>query len=274
MKKIKRRRLNMHHSFFGLTHTPLGKECTALWDNPKLQSLEQQFQWLLQSPGLGVLTAEPGIGKTVAMRHLTQKLNPHQYKCFYIAETDFGRLDFYRNMAIMLGLSSSFRRAQLWRDIKAHITHMMTKKNILPIFIIDEAQNLPNDFFKDLPAFLNFVFDSKDYMTVWLLGHPVLLRELNKPANAALASRIQVRCQLNPIQDRDNFNKLITHGFEQAGAKQQLLSDSGVELIRLASKGNPRQASQLILTALRLATDQKISHLPDELILQAIELRK
>jgi type II secretory pathway predicted ATPase ExeA len=264
----------MYHSFFGLTHAPLGKESAELWDNPKLQSLAQQFKWLLQSPGLGVLTAEPGIGKTVAMRQLTSTLNPHQYKYYYIAETDFGRLDFYRNMAIMLGLSSSFRRAQLWRDIKAHITHMMTQKNILPIFIIDEAQNLPADFFKDFPAFLNFVFDSKDYMTVWLLGHPSLLRELNKPANAALASRIQVRCELGPIQDRDDFKKLITHGFEKAGASQQLMADSGLELVRLASKGNPRKANQLILTALRLATDQKINHLPDDIIHQAIELIK
>jgi MSHA biogenesis protein MshM len=69
-------------------------------------------------------------------------------------QTDFGRLDFYRQMALTLGLTSLYRRAQLWRDIKEYIIHLATQKNIMPVFIIDEAQNLPPDFFRDLLAFL------------------------------------------------------------------------------------------------------------------------
>lgn len=113
----------MYQSFFGLTQAPLGKKSIQLWDNPQLIGLAQQFNWLLQSPGIGLLTAEPGLGKTAALRQLTNNLNPHQYSVFYIAETDFGRLDFYRQMALMLGLKSSYRRAQLWRDIKDYVTH-------------------------------------------------------------------------------------------------------------------------------------------------------
>jgi type II secretory pathway predicted ATPase ExeA len=264
----------MYQSFFGLTQAPLGKKSIQLWNNPQLTGLAQQFNWLLQSPGIGLLTAEPGLGKTAALRQLTSTLNPHQYSVFYIAETDFGRLDFYRQMALMLGLTSSYRRAQLWRDIKDYITHLATQKNIMPIFIIDEAQNLPSEFFRDFPAFLNFVFDSKDYMTVWLVGHPELAREIGRPANAALESRIQARCELKPILDRDEFKQLIEHGFSQAGCTNQLLSDSALELLRMSSKGNPRHAHQLIVTSLRLATDKKITHLPDDIIKEAIALLK
>jgi len=264
----------MYQSFFGLTQAPLGKKSIRLWENAQLQGLAQQFNWLLQSPGIGLLTAEPGLGKTAALRQLTSTLNPHQYSVFYIAETDFGRLDFYRQMALILGLTSSFRRAQLWRDIKDYITHLATQKNIMPVFIIDEAQNLPPEFFRDFPTFLNFVFDSKDYMTVWLVGHPELAREIAKPANAALESRIQARCELKPILERDEFKCLIEHGFAQAGCTHQLLSDSALELLRMSSKGNPRQAHQLIVTALRLATDKNINHLPDDVIKEAITLLK
>lgn len=264
----------MYQSFFGLTQAPLGKKSIQLWENEQLRGLTQQFNWLLQSPGVGLLTAEPGLGKTAALRQLTNALNPHQYSVFYIAETDFGRLDFYRHMALTLGLTSSFRRAQLWRDIKAHVMHLATQKNIMPLFIIDEAQNLPSEFFRDFPAFLNFVFDSKDYMTVWLVGHPALAREIGRPANAALESRIQARCELKPILDREPFKQLIEHGFAQAGCTHQLLSDSALELLRVASKGNPRQAHQLIVTALRLATDKNITYLPDEVIKEAITLLK
>jgi len=264
----------MYQSFFGLTHAPLGKECQMLWDSGQLSQFNQQFKWLLESPGIGLVTAEPGLGKTALLRQATRSLNPHQYAVYYIADTDFGRLDFYRQLALLLGLQSSYRRAQLWRDIKAYITHLATQKNVLPIFIIDESQNLPSEFFRDFPAFLNFVFDSKEYMTVWLLGHPELAREIDRPINKALASRLQARITLQPINDRDAFKQLIVHGFTQAGCHHSVMSESAIELMRMASKGNPRHAHQIIITALRLACDKKINHLPDEIINEAIFILK
>lgn len=264
----------MYQSFFGLTHAPLGKDLNQLWDSGQIEGLKQQFTWLLQSPGIGLLTAEPGLGKTAALRHITRGLNPQQHQVFYIAETDFGRLDFYRQMAILFGLTPSFRRAQLWRDIKDHVTHLIIQKKILPILIIDEAQNLPLDFFRDFPSFLNFVFDSKDYITVWLTGHPELAREIDRPANSALASRIQARYELKPILEREAFKQFLSHGLTQAGCTHNLLSDSAVELLRISSKGNPRQVHRLLVMALRLATDKKINHLPDDIVTAAINILK
>ena len=264
----------MYQSFFGLTQAPLGKESSQLWDAGQIEGLMQQFNWLLQSPGIGLLTAEPGLGKTAALRQITRQLNPHQYSVFYIAETDFGRLDFYRQLAILFGLTPSYRRSQLWRDIKDHVTHLLTQKNLLPVLIIDEAQNLPSDFFRDFPSFLNFVFDSKDYITVWLAGHPELAREIDRTANSALASRIQARYELKPIMDRDAFKQFLSHGLTQAGCAHNLLSESAVELLRISSKGNPRQVHRILVTALRLATDKKINHIPDEILKEAITLLK
>lgn len=264
----------MYTSSFGMTHAPLCKNSQVLWDHGQITQLNQKFQWLLQTPGIGLLTAEPGLGKTAALRQITATLNPHQYQLIYIAETDFGRLDFYRYLAIKFGLTPSFRRAHIWREIKEFVVHMNTQKNIMPVIIIDEAQNLPNDFFRDLPSFLNFVFDSKDYLTLWLVGHTELARELNKPCYAALASRIQVRCELKPIMERDAFKALIQHGFTQAGATTQILSESAIELIRMASQGNPRRAHQIIVASMRLAADRQMNHLPDDIIHDAINMFK
>jgi len=72
----------------------------TLWAHTELTELEKRFKRLLTSPGLGLLTAEPGLGKTAALRVLTGDLNPHQYLVRYIAETDFGRNDFYRQLAM------------------------------------------------------------------------------------------------------------------------------------------------------------------------------
>jgi type II secretory pathway predicted ATPase ExeA len=53
---------------------------------------------------------------------------------------------------------------------------------LVPVWIIDEAQNLPLEFFRDLPAFLNFAFDTRDVMSVWLIGHPALAQTLERGA--------------------------------------------------------------------------------------------
>jgi len=256
---------------FGLTHYPLGKAPVELWDDGVLDQLGKRFNWLLESPGVGLLTGEAGVGKTAALRHLTASLNPHRYQVIYLAETDFGRLDLYRSLALALGLEPAYRRAVLWRDIKARIQELADGKGVLPLWIIDEAQNLPVEFFRDLPAFLNFAFDSRDLMTVWLLGHPQLGLTLQRAPYAALASRIQVRLRLQPITDRERFHQLITHAFSQAGAQHTLLSDSALELLRQASQGLPRQAGRILKTSLQLAVPQGLNHLPDEVIQQAIE---
>lgn len=205
----------MYRQHFGLRQPPLGKELTELWDDGALAQLDERFQWLLQSPGVGLLTGEAGVGKTAALRSLTGKLNPHRYQVNYHAETDFGRLD--------------------------------------------------------LPAFLNFAFDSRDLISVWLVGHPALAHTLERAPYAALASRIQARVQLKPVQERERFAELILHGLKHAGCTHTLLADSGMEILRQASKGLPRHAGRILRTAMRLAVPRALNHLPDELLQLAIE---
>ncbi|WP_350029404.1 MULTISPECIES: ATP-binding protein [unclassified Caballeronia] len=223
-----------------------------------------------RDPGIGLLTGEPGVGKTAALRHLTQSLNPHRYLGIYLAETEFVRIDLYRSLARALGLEPSYRRADLWRDLKQRITELVEGKQLL--VVIDEAQNLPIDFFRDFPSFLNFAFDSRNLLTVWLAAHPCLATTLECAPYAALYGRIQARVQLKPVIERERFAQLITHALKSAGCTHTLLADSGLELLRQASRGLPRQAGRILRTAMQLAVPRGLNHLPDELLLQqAIE---
>lgn len=261
----------MYLQHFGLRHAPLGKEITEPWDDGALAQLAERFNWLLQSPGVGLITGEPGVGKTAALRNLTRALNPHRYQLIYQAETDFGRIDIYRGLARALGIEPGYRRAQLWRDIKERIHELADSKQVTPLWIIDEAQNLPPEFFRDFPAFLNFAFDSRDLISVWLVGHPSLAQTLERAPYAALYSRIQVRVQIKPVVERERFALLIQHALKSAGCQHTLLADSGMEVLRQASKGLPRLAGRILRTAMRLAVPKGLNHIPDELLLQAIE---
>jgi type II secretory pathway predicted ATPase ExeA len=159
----------------------------------------------------------------------------------------------------------------LWRELKARILDLVDNKQLLPLWIIDEAQNLPPEFFRDFPSFLNFAFDSRDLITVWMVGHPSLAGLLDRAPYAALSSRIQVRVQLKPVLERERFAQMITHSLKTAGVSHTLITDPGLELLRQASKGLPRQAGRILRTAMQMAVPKGLNHLPDDLLQQAIE---
>ena len=55
----------------------------------------------------------------------------------YLAKTDFSRLDLYRSLALALGLEPAYRRASLWRQIKARIEELADAKGVTVVWIID-----------------------------------------------------------------------------------------------------------------------------------------
>ena len=72
-------------------------------DHGALTRFKERFLWLLEVPGIGLLTGDPGVGKTAMLRHLTLALNPHRHQVIYLADTDFSRTDLYRGLALALG---------------------------------------------------------------------------------------------------------------------------------------------------------------------------
>ena len=240
---------------FGLTNYPLPKNAqgkTFFDKSPGYGKLQRCFQQLLTDPGLGVLTAEAGIGKTAAVRNLCLALPRPDYLVLYLCDTTVSPLDLYRSLAGELGVKPSHRRAQLWADLKKALVHMVDERGTAPLIVIDEAQHLSDSFLLDLSGFLNFAFDSRDLLTLWLVGLPPLSRRLHMHQHAALATRIAVEVRLEPL-DRDTFTIAIEHALKAAGATQKLLSDPAVEMLFRTSRGVLRVASKLLRTALRVA---------------------
>jgi len=256
----------MYRQHFGLTQEPLGKNVKSLWDDGQLQDLTSSFNCLLAHPGLGLLTGEPGVGKTAALHSIVNTLNPHKYLIVYLSETDFGRLDIYRQLAIAMGIEPAYRRSNLWRDIKLYIEELVLHKNVLPIIIIDEAHNLPKEFYRDLPSFMNFAFDSKDMMVIWLVGHLSLAHMMSRNIHAAVSSRISAKHIWLPIQENDRFTAMVTYALKEAGIQSQIISDSGMNMLCMASLGNPRIANKLLVTAMQIAAGKGMNHLPDDIL--------
>ncbi len=259
----------MYRQRFGLTAHPFpknahGKSFFTEFDGYK--KLQRGFELLREEPGLGVVTAEPGVGKTAALRNLTQELPRPQYKVLYLCDTAIGPLDLYRSLAWELGLKPAHRRATLWRDLKTRLLQLVDERNEKPVVILDEAQHLSDVFLADFSGFLNFAFDSRDLFTIWLVGLPHFRTRLKLQVHAPIQTRIQTNVHLEAFGTREIFQAFIQHGLAAAGAKGSLLADSARELLFRTTRGNPRMAAKLLRRALRLAHEREQSFVDDAIL--------
>jgi type II secretory pathway predicted ATPase ExeA len=261
----------MYLQHFGLTHDPLGKNISQLVDNEQYDILAKKLNWLVQTKGIGLVTGDAGIGKTTALRQWTSGLNPMTYKIIYQSDNHFHPFDIYSQLADSLGLEKFYRYSKLWRTLKQEIITLHDDKQLTPIWIIDEAHLLHNSFLSQLPAFLNFCFDTRDLLIIILIGLPQLSALLKRSLYSALKSRILFDFQWLPLDNFDSFKKFLNSAFQLAGKLDLIISDSGMKIIHLASKGRLRDTHKIITQALQLATEANINHLPDEIIEVSID---
>lgn len=251
---------------FGLKHLPFHKSNAILWNNQSLDELKVKFNSLLELPGIGVLTGEFGLGKTMALREIVKNVNPHIYNVMYIAETGFSRNEFYRILARKFEVDVAYRRSDLWRNIKEKIIDLKVNRKILPVLIIDEAQSLPHDFFIDLSSFLNFNYDSEDMLALWLVGDRQFLQKIKQSRYDSLKSRIRICHELKQIEGFEEFKSFIEFGFTEAGCTTKLLSDTGLNRLKDATKSVPRKISNVIANCLEIACVKNLSHISDEIL--------
>ena len=139
----------MYRQRFGLTGHPLPKDAqgkTFFDKGPGYTKLERAFRQLVEDPGLGVLTADAGIGKTAAIRNLCAQLPRPDYLVLYLCDTAVAPLDLYRTLATEIGVRPSHRRAQLWTDLKKALVHLVDERGTSLFIVLDEAQHLSDPF--------------------------------------------------------------------------------------------------------------------------------
>jgi len=262
--------MNNERTRFSLTHYPLPKNALGKTFFDKSAGngrLRRAFQQTIEDRAFGVLSGEPGVGKTTAVRNLMSELPRPDYQVIYLCNTTGSPLDLYRAIGGEIGVRPSHRRGELWTDIKKTIVHMVDERSIVPVIVIDEAHRLSDSFLADLAGFLNFAFDSRDVMPLWLVGQPLLVKRLHQQQHDALRTRIAVEMRVEAL-DRHTFGAAIEHAFKAAGATQAVLSEPAVELLFRSSRGVLRVASKILRVALRMAHEKNQAFV-DERIFEA-----
>jgi len=248
----------MWESFFGFKRTPFSDspEAKQLFASEAWNQVKTRLEFLGNHHGVGLLTGEVGAGKSTAARAFTATLNPNLYKILYVHFCAGSALDLLRQVALELNLEPARGRGDLGRQIAETVVRLNQSKKQHPILIVDEAHLLPHAALEQLPLLLNFDMDSARYLTLLLIGQPLLRRLLALQMHEAL-------------RQREELDTYLVHQLKTAGVTQPLFDDTARQALYQASKGILRKVNKLALTALRMAAARKQQAVDEAILLDA-----
>src|SRR5262252_6120483 len=260
----------MVETFFGFKKTPFGDhpDGKQLFASQAWNQVKARLQFLVEHRGAGLITGEVGSGKSTAARSFTAGLNPNLFKVMYLHWTPGSTLDLLRQLARELDLEPAGRRGDLARQISEAIVRLNQSKKQHPILICDEAHLLCHPALEQLPLLLNFDMDSMHYLTLLLVGQPLLRRTLSLQLHEALRQRITVHYHLEGLS-REELDAYVAHQLKAAGVSQPLFDDTATQALYQATKGILRKVNKLASTALRLAAQRKTALVNEAILLDA-----
>jgi general secretion pathway protein A len=260
----------MWETYFGFKKTPFSDSPDArqLFASAAWQQVKTRLEFLTQHHGVGLLTGEVGAGKSTAARLFTASLNPNLYKILYVHFASGTALDLLRQIALALSLEPVRFRGDLARQIADAIVRLNQDKKQHPILICDEAHLMPHAALEQLPLLLNFDMDSSRYLTLLLIGQPLLRRTLSLQMHDALRQRVSTHYHLEGLT-REELDAYLSQQLKAAGVTQPLFDDTARQGLYQATKGIPRKINKLALTALRLAAARKADKVNEALLLDA-----
>jgi type II secretory pathway predicted ATPase ExeA len=260
----------MWEAFFGFKKTPFSDHPDAkqLFASEAWNQLQARLQFLIHHQAAGLLTGEVGSGKSTAARSFAASLHPGLYKVLYLHWTAVSALDLLRQLARELDLEPAHLRGDLVRQISEAIVRLNQSKKQHPILICDEAHLLRPAALEQLPLLLNFDMDASHYLTLLLVGQPLLRRTLSLATHEALRQRIAVHYQLEGLT-RQELDAYLAHQLKAAGLSQPLFEDSALQALYQATKGLLRKVNKLVLAALRLAAARQCSLVTEAILLDA-----
>jgi len=110
--------------------------------------------------------------------------------------------------------------------------------------------------------------DSSRYLTLLLVGQPLLRRTLSLQMHEALRQRIGVQYHLEGLT-REELDTYLAQHLKAAGVSQPLFDETARQGMYQATKGIPRKVNKLAMTALRLAAASKSQTVSEAILLDA-----
>lgn len=260
----------MFKQLYGLTCNPFDKSAPVkhAFASNDHREMQTRLAYLKTTRGIGLFTAQSGMGKTYALRCFADTLNPNLAEIRYSCLSTITVQEFYRQLCQQLGLEPCGRKTEMFRAIQERVRFLIKEKKKVLIIAIDECQYLDSKILRDLKLLMNQEYDSLDCFSLVLLGLPHVNNIFEKPIHEALKQRIVVHYNYSGLT-KDETAEYIYTRIEAAQGSRTIVEEAAVHAISGYAQGVPRTINAIMTNALLLGAQQNKRTIDAETVLAA-----
>lgn len=232
--------------FFDMKTVPFTREIAAeqLYDSMSHREATARLEYAVEHRQFCLLTGEAGMGKSTAIRSLTQQLDPMKYRYLYICDSALTPKLFYREVLQRFGIHPAFRSNEAKRQYQELMLDIYENEKKIPVIILDEAHHFSETMLQELRFILNFREDSMSPLSLIIAGQHSLRNLLRVKHLEAIDQRIQMRYQVVGLTEKETAD-YIKHQLQAAGTSLEIFSEEAVRAIFNFSQGIPRKINTL-----------------------------
>lgn len=238
----------MFEQFFGFTAAPFAKDIpvSGMFLSASLQELFKRLEFIRDKRGMMLVCAEPGMGKTTALRRFMDSLPAQAFFPLYIPLSTVSPGDLYRQINAALKGEPAFFKSQAYASIQKQILHLAVNKNTIPVLIFDEAHLFRDCNFREFQLIANFNCDTQDPAIFIFAGHDSLLERLQtKRSLSSFYQRLTLKYRLEPLA-KEETRLYIKHHLKLVNCLEELLSDAAYDMVHKLTEGKPRLIGSLL----------------------------
>jgi type II secretory pathway predicted ATPase ExeA len=255
---------------FGLKWNPFAPDVPtdALLVAPRIESFCWRIENLAREGGFALITGMPGIGKSVALRLLVERLGAvRDIKIGVMSKPHASVSDFYRELGdifvVQLSPHNRWAGAKVLRERwQAHIDAALVR----PVLVIDEAQDMSTKVLDEVRHLSSAKLDSHMLLTTILAGDQRLIERFKTDDLTPLASRMRVRLNLDRATP-DELEQCLRHAMAKAGANKLMTSELVTTLCDHAA-GNYRALMTMAGDLLAAGAQREAKQLDEKLFFE------
>ena len=262
----------MYTSFYGMSTNPFLKDESSKYPFESEDYLEtiNRFKFLTDVKGIGLFIGSCGLGKTYTIRSFINSLNNDLYKIIYINPTSRLKVfDFYKLICDELCIDvGNCYRSDITFNIQNELIRLVNQDRINPIIIIDDAHLLSREVLFNLKVLYDFEMDSKNYVTLILVGLPKIKDEISKDIHSSLNQRIIVNYSFNGLS-KNEVKDYIKSRLELSNSNKDIFEENALLSLYACCKSSPRRLNTLVINSLMLGFQANKSIIDAETIMYA-----
>jgi type II secretory pathway predicted ATPase ExeA len=251
--------MTSYRIFFEMKREPFAAdvELEHILVTSALKAVSKRVHYAMNIGAMALITGDIGSGKSTALRYVTEKLHPSEYRSLYIIATTGAISELYRQLLHALGAPmKGVSKAIMLQRIRNELHELVHAKKLKTVLVIDEASLLRLEVFAELHTLTQFEKDSKPYLPIVLAGQANLVDSLMYRSSMPLASRIVARSHLEGVS-RSQMHEYLRHHLGICGVTHDIFDEAAVTAIHQGSGGLFRKANHLARGAIIVASKNK-----------------